>query len=171
MYGKMNNMNLRAEKAPGIWAIQDEKWEKRNMPDENENDLSFNITELTYDNFDAEISASANGKLVVVDCTAPWCKVCDMVFPIFKEIAKEYKNKVKFCILDVEKVPRLTDSNGIKAIPTVLFIQDRNIVERVIGLKKKQDYIDIISKYFDGTEKLPSDDSSGKRCIDFNNSW
>ena len=138
------------------------------MSDENDL-LSLGIKELTYDNFDAEIKESAN-KLVMVDCTAPWCRVCDMILPIFKELAQEFKDKVKFCIMDVEKVPRLTDSNGIKAIPTVLFIMNSNIVERVIGLKKKQDYISNITKCLDGA-KASLDDIQGKRCIDFSNSW
>ena len=134
------------------------------MPTE---DVPSNIIELNQENFENEIKSS--NKLNFVYCFAIWCKPCEMVWPAFQELAIEYKKSVKFCRINVDESPRLVETNGVTAVPIVLIIKDCKIMERIIGVKKKEEYALQIKKYLD--EIISVDPTNGKRCIDFNDSW
>lgn len=59
---------------------------------------------------------------VVVRFTAEWCGPCKSFAPIFNEVALESANeKTVFVVIDVDKNPELTNSYGIRGLPSVLF--------------------------------------------------
>ncbi len=60
-------------------------------------------------------------KPCVIDFYATWCGPCRQLSPIIEELASEYKGKVVFYKVDVDKEKNLAAAFGIHSIPTLLF--------------------------------------------------
>lgn len=72
-------------------------------------------------------------KLVVIDFWAEWCGPCQKLSPIISELATEYEGKVVIGKCDVEANPNTTGNFGIRSIPTLLFIRNNEVVDKLIG--------------------------------------
>ncbi len=86
---------------------------------------------VTRSNFDAEVVKSAVP--VVADFWAEWCGPCKMIAPMLKEIAKDYKDKIKIAKIDVDAEGELAQQFNIVSIPTILVFNKGQIVKQQIG--------------------------------------
>lgn len=85
-------------------------------------------------------------KLVVIDFWAEWCAPCKMVGPIIEQIAEEYKDKIVVGKVDVDNNDEATSKYGIRNIPTVLFIKNGQVVDKVVGAGPKNLFTEKIDK-------------------------
>jgi len=99
---------------------------------------------VTEQSFSQEV-LKAEGK-VLVDFWAPWCGPCLMLSPIIEEVGLELKDKVKVVKMNVDENPQISQEYGITSIPTVILFEKGKVVEKIIGFRMKQDYIDSINK-------------------------
>lgn len=90
--------------------------------------------QITDANFDELVNSS---KPMVVDFWAEWCGPCRMVGPIIDELAKEYEDKVTIGKIDVDNNDALAAKFGIRNIPTVLFLKNGEVVDKVVGAVPK----------------------------------
>jgi thioredoxin 1 len=89
---------------------------------------------ITSENF----SSLKNGKQpLVVDFWATWCGPCRMVSPIISELAEVYEGKVVVGKCDVEDNEDLASEFGIRNIPTILFFQNGEVVNKLVGAQPK----------------------------------
>jgi thioredoxin len=61
-------------------------------------------------------------KPAIIDFYADWCAPCRELSPMIEELAKEYGDKIVVYKVDTEKEKKLTQTLGISALPTLLFI-------------------------------------------------
>lgn len=94
--------------------------------------------------FDALLSAES---LFVVDCTAAWCGPCKLVAPLMDQLADEYGDRVKVLKLDLDANQAVAKRYGIRSIPAVMFFQQGDVVETLVGAKKYTEYSETLSKY------------------------
>lgn len=95
--------------------------------------------EFTDANFDELVMKS--DKPVIVDFWAVWCGPCRMVGPIVEEIGNEYEGKVVVGKVDVDNNPGTASKFGIRNIPTLLYIKNGEIVDKVVGAAPKQQLV------------------------------
>lgn len=81
--------------------------------------------------FHGELSASGS-KLVVVDFTATWCGPCQMIAPVFEQLATKYPRAV-FLKVDVDKCQETAAAQGVSAMPTFIFYRNKAKVDRLQG--------------------------------------
>lgn len=96
--------------------------------------MAFHFTD---ENFNTE--ALASELPVLVDFYADWCGPCKMLAPIVEALAPEYAGKVKIGKLNVDTAPNTAQKYGIMSIPTLLFIKNGEVVNKIVGLVSKAD--------------------------------
>ncbi|HIW87593.1 MAG TPA: thioredoxin [Candidatus Onthomorpha intestinigallinarum] len=104
--------------------------------------MALQITDATFD----QLVAGAD-KLVVVDFWAEWCGPCRKVSPIIDELAAEYEGKAIIGKCDVDGNNDVTTRFGIRNIPTVLFIKNGEVVDKLVGAQTKAAFVEKIEKY------------------------
>ncbi|MBM4170616.1 MAG: thioredoxin [Ignavibacteria bacterium] len=99
---------------------------------------------FTDDNFENEVLKS--DQPVIVDFWAAWCGPCRMIAPIIEELSNEFDGKVKIGKLDVDDNQQTAIKYGVRSIPTVLFLQNGEVKDTIIGAVPKQMFTDKINK-------------------------
>ena len=72
--------------------------------------------------------------VTVIDFTASWCPPCQMVGPIFAQMAADSKNSaLNFYKVDVDENEEAAAEAGIQAMPTFSFYQRGQKIDEVVG--------------------------------------
>lgn len=61
--------------------------------------------------------------LTIIDFNATWCGPCQQFKPVFHKLAKEYKGKIQFLSVDVDKCPELAEQFKVQYIPQITAIK------------------------------------------------
>lgn len=80
----------------------------------------------------------------MVDLTAQWCGPCKALAPVIEELANENANKIKVYKMDIDNSPDTPVKYNVMSVPTLLFFNNGQIVDQVIGLVPKQSIQDKI---------------------------
>jgi thioredoxin 1 len=94
------------------------------------------VVEVSDDNFEEEVLKA--DLPVLVDFWAVWCAPCQMMAPVFEEVAEEYAGKAKISKLNVDENPKTPPTYRITAVPTTILFKDGEIVETFIGVTPKE---------------------------------
>ena len=89
---------------------------------------------INKNNFQNEVLDSE--KKVLLDFWAPWCGPCRMVVPVVEEIARE-RPDIKVGKINVDENPELASQFGIMSIPTLVVIENGEIVNQAMGARSK----------------------------------
>ena len=73
--------------------------------------------------------------------TSSWCGACKKVKPVLEEFSKQ----MDVYLLDVNDWPKHVEKYNINVIPTIFFIKDNDIKEKVTGYKTMFDLVTIKS--------------------------
>jgi len=99
---------------------------------------------ITTEDFDQEVTHS--DKLVMIDFFAEWCGPCKMLAPAIDALSSEYEDKVKIFKCDVDNEPELAGQFGVQSIPTIVFLKDGELVDKVVGFQSKEALADKLNK-------------------------
>jgi thiol-disulfide isomerase/thioredoxin len=65
--------------------------------------------------------------------TATWCGPCNEMKPVFEKIARQHSGSMGFGKIDVDQYAEATDDYNLSAVPTFLFFDGDEEVERFTG--------------------------------------
>ena len=93
--------------------------------------MNNNIIEIDDGSFDSEVLQAE--KPVLVDFWAPWCGPCRVIGPAVEKLAETYGNQFRFAKCNVDQNPDTPEKFGIRAIPTLIFFKQGQVVNKITG--------------------------------------
>lgn len=102
----------------------------------------MSLIHFTDDSFENEVLKYEG--VALVDFWAPWCGPCQALGPVIEEIANEYEGKAKVGKVNVDEEREIAEKYMVMSIPTVLVIKNGEVVNTLVGLRPKEDYLDAI---------------------------
>ena len=84
-------------------------------------------------------------ELKILDFMGTWCQPCKTMSPILDEVEKE--TGVEIRKIDVDDNEEMVIAYEIRNIPTLIFIKDNEIVDKVTGTISKEILINKINEY------------------------
>ena len=97
---------------------------------------------LTESDFQANVLDKDS--IVVVDYGATWCGPCKKLKPILEDLAGTMTDKAEFYYVDAGEQPALAQKYGVMSLPTLLFFQNGEVKDRIVGLVAKEKIIEKI---------------------------
>lgn len=111
----------------------------------------YQVTQITDANFNELVAHS--DVPVLLDFYADWCGPCKVLAPIIEELAKEYEGKALVAKVNTEVNPVLSQHFKIKSIPSLMFFEKGELVEKYQGLVPKPNLEHILDEYIAGTRE------------------
>jgi len=112
--------------------------------------MANSILEINDSNFDSQVIAS--DKPVLVDFWAPWCGPCKAIGPAVEKLAEAYSDQFRFAKCNVDQNPATPEKYGIRAIPTLLFFKQGELMDKITGAVGQAALEDSIKKILSGNE-------------------
>lgn len=85
---------------------------------------------------EAEFKAiTESGKPVLVDFSAEWCGPCRAIQPTLERLSEKHGDDFLIVKVDVDDSPELAMRFEVRSIPTLVFLQDGETVERLTGVQ------------------------------------
>lgn len=103
------------------------------------------VTEVSDDNFDAEVLKSDTP--VLVDFWAPWCGPCRLIAPMVEELSQSYDGKLKVVKLNTDDNPNTATQYHISGIPSLLLFKEGQVADQLVGAVPKNRLEDMVSQH------------------------
>ncbi len=94
------------------------------------------LVEFNEANFEAEVLQ--RGGLTLVDFWSQTCVTCKQLGRVLEQLAEEVPESVIIGKVDSDLNPRLMQRFNIRAVPSLLFFKNGEVVETVTGVERKQ---------------------------------
>ena len=83
----------------------------------------------------------------VIKLYTTWCTPCKMLAPILEKLQIDFKNEISVQDINIDNgVPELYSDMNIMSTPTLLFIKDGKLLEKVSGFKSYNELKELIEK-------------------------
>lgn len=97
----------------------------------------YNVTNESFEKI------KESGQRVLVDFFATWCGPCKMIAPILHEISEENPDLI-IAKVDVDQLTSVAIKYGIQSIPTLLVIENNEVVNKAVGFRSKEQILELI---------------------------
>jgi thioredoxin 1 len=101
------------------------------------------LVNLNKESFDKVISS--NEKTLIIDFWAPWCGPCKALSPVLEELSSEMSDQVGVYKVNVDDNTELAQEHGVQSIPTLLVYKNGSLSETIVGLKTKEELVEIVN--------------------------
>ena len=92
------------------------------------------IIDFTFDNAEQIINTAAP---LVIEFHSPTCAHCKRTEAGIRELDAENAELATFAFCDISKQPQLAEQYDIQSLPTLLFVKDGSIKNKLIGFTHK----------------------------------
>ena len=90
---------------------------------------------------------ASEDKLTILHFYEDWCPVCDAMLPAMESLESCYTDRVIFAKINANENPAMKAQFYVSSIPTVFFLKNRKVLDRIVGLQKRLDLEILIERY------------------------
>lgn len=76
---------------------------------------------------------ATDGKMVLVEFSAPWCVYCRRLAPAMEKVAEEYKDILTVGTVNIDNEPELARREQIEVVPTLVLYKNGQAVDSIVG--------------------------------------
>ncbi len=98
---------------------------------------------LTSENYKTEVEEAEIP--VLIDFSSERCAPCRALATVLEALSSEYGDRCKFCKVEVDVQEGLTHQFDILRVPTLIYMQDGEIVQRISGLRSREEILEILN--------------------------
>lgn len=91
---------------------------------------------VTAADFESKVLKASGETPVLVDFYATWCQPCQYLGPVLAEMAKGYGGRFLLAKVDVDAEASLSQTYGIRSMPTVMLFRDGQSVAQFVGARQ-----------------------------------
>ncbi|MEY2938661.1 MAG: hypothetical protein RL062_1250 [Bacteroidota bacterium] len=84
---------------------------------------------------------------VLVDFFATWCGPCQYQGPILEEVASDLGDQVRIIKIDVDKNPSVSQTYGVRSVPTLMVFQNGDVKWRHAGVKQRDELVTLLKGF------------------------
>ena len=107
------------------------------------------MIDITEQNFDDEVLKS---ELPVFVCfITSWCHTCYPACFIADELARQYKGKIKFVKVDVERSPEISAQYQVRSLPVIITFQGSQVMDVLPGYQEKESLVGLLDALVAGS--------------------
>jgi putative thioredoxin len=123
------------------------------VTDTTSNSHVFDIDQQT---FEADVLQASTETPILVDFWATWCEPCKSLGPILEKLAAEFNGAFRLGKVDVDAQQELAGMFGIKSIPTVMLVQDGQVVDGFAGALPEGQLREFLTRHVQPREAEPA---------------
>ena len=105
------------------------------------------MLEVTIDSFDEQV-LEATGP-VLLEFFAEWCKPCARLRPELEQLEARFGERLTLATVDIDREDELADRYNIASIPTLLLLQDGEVVHKLVGTRPFEELAAEIERLLD----------------------
>lgn len=131
------------------------------------------MSDVTLQNFEADVIEMSRQVPVLVDFWAPWCGPCRTLGPMLEKLEAESGGKWKLAKVNVDENQELAAHFGVRSIPHVVAIADGQAVDQFVGVLPEsglREFLDRLTPnpgeqaLHEARERIAAGDAEGARA-------